>query len=333
MIELTETAGDFCARFGIEVPIVQAGMAFASEAELAMAVTNAGGLGTIGTGGVMGTRELRRNIQEVKAAVGSRPFAVNIVIPTGGTDDAAFGQINLARKHLDICIEEGVQVITTALGDPRPFIPELNRHGIKVIPTVGKLRQAATCAAAGAAAVAVQGNEAAGHVGPSSLLFVGPAAARALEIPVLFAGCMTTSDHVRAALDLGAAGVWVGTRFAASVESCGHKNYKQKLVEATEGCTTLTRAMTGKTNRGLRNAFTERWVGRESEILPYPQQAAEEYWRSRAGVYDGDVDEGFMSASDSCALIDSVLPAAEIVNRLMEASESVTTAAASADGR
>src|SRR5579884_598087 len=152
MIDITETAGDFCAAFGIEVPIVQAGMAFASEAPLAIAVTNAGGLGAIGTGGVMGTRELRRNVQEVKAAVGSKPFAVNVVIPTGGTDDAAFGQINLARKHIDICIEEGVPIITTALGDPRPFIPELRRHGIKVIPTVGKLRQAVNCARASAAA-------------------------------------------------------------------------------------------------------------------------------------------------------------------------------------
>jgi enoyl-[acyl-carrier protein] reductase II len=308
---------NFCATFGIELPVVQAGMAYASEAELAAAVTGAGGLGSIGTGGTMGTRELRRNIQQVKEAVGERPFAVNIVIPTGGSDDAAFGQINLARKQLDVCIEEGVQVITTALGDPRPFIPELRSHGIKVVPTVGKLRQAVNCARAGATAIAVQGNEAAGHVGPNSLLFVGPAAAHALEIPVLFAGCMTTGEHLQAALDLGAAGVWVGTRFVASEESCAHENYKQKLVEAGEGATTLTRAMTGKTNRGLRNAFTERWEGRDAEVLPYPEQAAEEYWRSRAGVFEGDVDEGFMPASDSCALIDSVLPAAEIVELLM----------------
>jgi enoyl-[acyl-carrier protein] reductase II len=330
MIDMTQRSADFCSSFGIEVPIVQAGMAFASEAALAIAVTNAGGLGAIGTGGIMGTRELRRNIQEVKASVGDKPFAVNIVIPTGGNDDAAFGQINLARKHLDICIEEGVPIISTALGDPRPLIPELNSHGIKVIPTVGKLRQAVNCAAAGAAAVAVQGNEAGGHVGPNSLLFVGPAAAQAVDIPILFAGCMTTSGHVQAALDLGAAGAWVGTRFAASVESCGHENYKRCLVEAQEGSTTLTAAMTGKTNRGLRNAFTESWVGREHEIKPYPEQAADEYWRSRAGVYEGDVDQGFMPASDSAALIDSILPAADIVNRLA----GVTAPAAPAlDGR
>jgi enoyl-[acyl-carrier protein] reductase II len=316
MINTTKTADDFCATFGIEVPIVQAGMAFASEAELAAAVTNAGGLGSIGTGGIMGTRELRRNIQEVKQAVGDRPFAVNIVIPTGGSDDAAFGRIDLARKHVDVCIEEGVRVLTTALGDPRPLIPELKRHGIKVVPTVGKLRQALNCARAGADAVAVQGQEAGGHIGPNSLLYVGPAAARALEVPVLFAGCMTTSAHVQAALDLGAAGAWAGTRFAASVESCGHENYKRRLIEAGEGSTTVTRAMTGKANRGLRNAFTERWEGRDAEILPFPEQAAEHYWRSRAGVYEGDVDEGFLPASDSCALIDEILPAAEIVARL-----------------
>jgi enoyl-[acyl-carrier protein] reductase II len=328
MITTTPRSDRFCSTFGIELPIVQAGMAFASDAPLTIAVTNAGGLGAIGTGGIMGTRELRRNIQDVKAAVGDKPFAVNIVIPTGGTDDAAFGQINLARKHLDICIEEGVQVITTALGDPRPFIPELNGHGIKVIPTVGRLKQAINCARAGAAAVAVQGSESGGHVGPSSLLYIGPAAAQAVDVPVLFAGCMTTSAHVQAALDLGASGAWVGTRFAASDESCAHENYKRRLVEAGEGSTTLTRAMTGKTNRGLRNAFTESWVGRENEILPYPQQAAEEYWRSRAGVYEGDVEQGFLSASESVALIDSVLPAAEIVAQL----SGQTTAVASGAG-
>jgi enoyl-[acyl-carrier protein] reductase II len=318
MLETTKKSKEFCRTFGIEVPIVQAGMAFASDAPLAIAVTNAGGLGAIGTAGVMGTRELRQNIQDVKAAVGDKPFVVNIVIPAGGGDDAAFGQIDLARKHIDICIEEGVQIISTALGDPRPFIPELKSHGIKVIPTVGTMRQATNSAAAGADAVAVQGSESGGHIGPESLLYVGPATAHSLDIPILFAGCMVTSDHVAAALQLGASAVWVGTRFAASEESCGHANYKQKLVEAGEGATTLTKAMTGKTNRGLRNKFTESWEGREAEILPYPEQAAEEYWRSRAGVFDGDVDEGFMACSESCALIDSVLPAAEIVNRLMD---------------
>jgi enoyl-[acyl-carrier protein] reductase II len=319
MIEMTQAAKSFCSAFGIETPVMQAGMAFASEAELAIAVTNAGGLGAIGTGGIMGTRELRRNIQEVKAAVGGRPFQVNIVIPAGGSDDAAFGQINLARKHVDVCIEEGVPILTTALGDPRPFMPELKSHGIKVVPTLGSLRQAVNCARAGADAVVVQGNEAGGHVGPNALLSVGPAVAAALDIPVIFAGCMTTAAHVAAALELGASGVWPGTRFVASKESCAHDNYKQRLVEAREGATTVTRAMTGKSIRGLRNAFTERWVGREAEILPYPEQAAEHYWRSRAGVYEGDVDEGFMPASDSCALIDEVLPAAEIVELLVGA--------------
>jgi enoyl-[acyl-carrier protein] reductase II len=330
MITTTPRSDRFCSAFGIELPIVQAGMAFASDAPLTIAVTNAGGLGAIGTGGIMGTRELRRNIQEVKAAVGDKPFAVNIVIPAGGDEDAAFGQIDLARKHLDICIEEGVQIITTALGDPRPFIPELHGHGIRVIPTVGTLRQAVNCAAAGADAVAVQGSEAGGHIGPNSLLYVGPASAGAVDVPILFAGCMTTSAHVQAALDLGASGVWVGTRFAASLESCAHDNYKRKLVEATEGATTLTKAMTGKTNRGLRNAFTEAWVGREHEILPYPEQAAEEYWRSRAGVYEGDVNEGFMPASESVALIDSILPAGEIVAQLSGATAPVASGAATA---
>lgn len=316
-LALTPNSQHFVSTFGIEVPIVQAAMAFVSEANLAIAVTNAGGLGAIATAGVMGTRELRRNIQEVKASVGGKPFAVNIVIPTGGGDDAAFGQISLARKHLDVCIEEHVPVVTTALGDPRPFIPELKSHGIKVIPTVGKLRAAMNCAAAGADAVAVQGMESAGHIGPHALLYVGPATMRAIDIPVLLAGCMTTSAHVGAALALGASGVWVGTRFAASDESEGHENYKRLLVESGDGATVLTNALSGKTNRGLRNKFTEDWVGRESEILPYPQQAADEYWRSRAGVREGDVDEGFMPCSESVALIDSIRPAADIVHSLM----------------
>jgi len=316
-LALTGPAKQFCEDFGLEVPIVQAGMGFVSHGRLAGAVSAAGGLGTIATSGVMGTRELREHIAHVRDVAGNRPFAVNIVIPTGATEDAAFGRIDLARKHLDVCIELGVPVISTALGDPRPFIPELRSHGIKVIPTVGRLRAAVNCAAAGADAVCVEGHEAGGHIGPHALLYAGPAVVQKLSVPVLLAGCMATSGHVRAALDLGAGGVWVGTRFAASEESDGHPRYKQLIVEATEGSTTVSRALSGKPCRGFRNAFTQRWEGREVEILPYPQQAAEEYWRSRAGVLEGDVEEGFLGASECSALIDSVLPAATIVDGLM----------------
>jgi enoyl-[acyl-carrier protein] reductase II len=313
---VTPAAGQLCKSFGLEVPIFQAGMGWVSTGPLAAAVSGAGGLGVIATGGFMGSAELREHIARVRDEAPGKPFGVNVLLPSGGTADVEFGSPDIARIHLDVCFAEEVPVIVSGLGDPRPILPEIRAHGARFVAVVGSLRAARNVAGAGADAVIVQGNEAGGHVGPTGTLTLAQAAIHALDAPVLLAGGIATAEAVAAALALGAAGVSVGTRFLASDESDAHPSYKQAIVDADERATVITRACTGKPSRALRTPWVESWVGREDEIEPYPEQAATHFWRSRAGCVDGDWEQGFFPAGQCASVIDAVLPAATILENL-----------------
>lgn len=314
---MTQAAGRLCSLFGLETPIFQAGMGWISTGPLAAAVSAAGGLGVVATGGYMGSEELREHIARVRDEAPGKPFGVNLLLPSGSSEgDDVFGSPDFIRIQLDVCFEQRVPVIVSGLGDPRPVLPEIRANGGKFVAVVGSLRAARNVAAAGADAVVVQGHEAGGHVGPTGTLTLAQETIRELDCPVLLAGGIATAGAVSAALSLGAAGVSVGTRFLASVESDAHPGYKQAVVEADERSTVVTKACTGKPSRALRSPWVESWIGREAEIEPYPEQAASHFWRSRAGGVDGDWEEGFFPAGQCSAVIDEVLPAATIVERL-----------------
>lgn len=292
-------------------------MGWITTGRLAAAVSAAGALGVIATGGIMPRNELREHVARVRDEAPDRPFGVNLLFPTGASEIADFGDPEVVRDQVDVCIEQRVPVAILGLGAPPAIVGELRRAGTRCVSVVGSMSAAANVAAAGVDAVIVQGHEAGGHVGPTGTLSLAQAALRALDLPVLVAGGIATAEAVRAALALGAAGVSVGTRFLASEESDAHPRYKQAVVEAGETATAVTRACTGKPSRALRNPFVEEWAGREAEIEPYPERAAAHFWRAHAGAIEGDMEQGFFPLGQCAALVDSVLPAAEIVERLM----------------
>lgn len=312
------TAGSdrLCEQFGLEHPIFQGGMGYVSTAKLAGAVSAAGGLGVIATGGTMEAEDLRRQIAEVRERAGERPFGVNVLLPNSAEDDEGFANRQLVRSEIDVCLQERVPVVVSGLGDPRQIIDEVHAAGAKFVGVVGSLRAARKVQAAGADAVVAQGSEAGGHVGQTATLPLAQAVLHELGVPVLMAGGIATGEAVAAALALGASGVSVGTRFLASDESDAHPAYKQAVVDATENHTIVTRACTGKPSRALRNEFTLAWEGRDADVAPGMQQAAENLWRARAGAVDGDIVQGFLPMGQGAAVIDEVLPAAEIVARL-----------------
>jgi enoyl-[acyl-carrier protein] reductase II len=313
---MTSASGRLCQLVGIDRPIFQAAMGYVSTGRLASAVSQAGGLGVIATGGLMDPDELRGHIGRVRDEAGSRPFGVNVLLPSGATDESAFGNRRLLREHLDVCIEERVPVVLSGLGDPSSVINELHGAGLLFIGVVGSTRAARKVALAGADAVVAQGHEAGGHVGPTGTMSLAQSVLREFDIPVLLAGGIATGEAVGGAVALGAAGVSVGTRFLASQESDAHETYKRAVVAAGESSTLVTRACTGKPSRALRNAFTESWEGRDDEVGPGVTQADAEIWRARVGAVDGDVVDGFLPMGQVAAVIDEVLPAAEIVDLL-----------------
>lgn len=320
---MNAAGGALCRDFGLERPIFQGGMGYVATGRLAAAVSAAGGLGVIATGGYMTERELREHIARVRDEAPGRPFGVNVLLPGGARDEDGFANLQLLRAELDVCLDERVPVLLCGLGDPTSLIAEAHAAGMRVVPIVGSVKAARKVAAAGADAVVAQGNEAGGHVGPVGTLTLGQAVLRAVDCPVLLAGGIATGAAVGAAMGAGAAGVSVGTRFLASLESDAHDDYKQAVVDADERSTVVTPACTGKPSRALRNPFTELWEGREHEIEPYPAQAIAEFWRGRAGAVDGDLVHGFLPAGQCAGLIDEVLGAGEIVDRLATGAEVV----------
>ena len=313
---MTTAGGRLCQLVGIERPIFQAAMGYVSTGRLAAAVSRAGGLGVIATGGLMDPDELRGHIERVRDEAGSLPFGVNVLLPSGATDESAFGNRRLLREQLDVCIEERVPLVLSGLGDPSSVINELHAVGTLFVGVVGSTRAARKVALAGGDAVVAQGHEAGGHVGPTGTLSLAQSVLREVDIPVLLAGGIATGEAVRGAMALGAAGVSVGTRFLASEESDAHDSYKRAVVAAGEGATLVTRACTGKPSRALRNAFTESWEGRDDEVGEGVSQADTQIWRARAGAVDGDVVDGFLPMGQVAAMIDEVLPASEIVDLL-----------------
>lgn len=313
---MLQASGELCRLFGIERPIFQAGMGFVTTGSIAAAVSGAGGLGCIATAGIMGSEELRGHITRVRDEAPGRAFAVNLLLPSGADDVATMGGADFTRLQLDVCFEERVPVIVSGLGNPAEIVDEVHAHGAKIVCVVGSVRAARKVAGLGVDAVVLSGHEAGGHCGPTGTLSLAQSGIGQLNVPVLLAGGIATPAAVAAALALGAAGVSVGTRFLASDESDAHPIYKQGVVDADERSTAVTRACTGKPSRAWRTPFIEAWVGREAEIQPYPEQAIDHFWRNRVGVVDGDLEEGFFPMGQCATVIDSILPAAAIVDLL-----------------
>ena len=314
-----------CRRIGIRYPVFQAGMGFVAHAELAAAVSNAGGLGCIGSGS-MGARELKEQIRRCKAMT-DRPFGVDILFAEVKADPrnpTVIGYASNVQRLIDVTFEERIPVIVSGLGNPAGIIERAHKSGVVVMSLCGNVKQARRLEASGVDVIIAQGHEAGGHTGRVGTMTLVPQIVDAVRVPVLAAGGLADGRGLVAAIALGAEGVWMGSRFIASVEAFAHPNYKNKVVEIDEEGTTITRCHSGKPCRLIRNKFTDSWVGREAEIKPFPIQSVEYgFPLAEKARYEGKIEEGGMACGQSAGLINSVKPAGEIVHDVMREAQAV----------
>jgi NAD(P)H-dependent flavin oxidoreductase YrpB (nitropropane dioxygenase family) len=348
-----------CELFGIEVPIVLAGMGGASSPELAAAVSNAGGLGILGAAGCS-PNELREWIARTRKLT-SKPFGVDTLLPAsvrrGTFNKPAKGKspqellpeyLEFAREFMEreglkpveraglrggftndffeaqmkVVIEERVPVYAAGLGDPGPFIEALHANGTRVMAVVGAVRHARKVAASGVDAIVAQGHDAGGHNSPVGTMALIPQVVDAVgDIPVLGAGGIVDGRGVAAAMMLGAQGVWVGSAFLATHEANLEEFQKKAIVEASEEGTTITRSVTGKPARYIKSKWTQAWVDAGIEPLPMPYQGAVSGPVQAAALQQGrgDIAPGF--AGQGIGMITSIRPAREVLRDLVEGAE------------
>jgi enoyl-[acyl-carrier protein] reductase II len=292
--------------FKIEFPIIQAGMIWCSGWELASAVSNAGGLGLIGSGS-MYPDVLRDQIIKCKAAT-NKPFGVNVPLLYPNIEE-----------HIKIIIEEGVKIVFTSAGNPKTWTKHLKDHGITVVHVVSAVKFALKCQEAGVDAIVAEGFEAGGHNGreETTTLVLIPQVRKALSIPLIAAGGIGTGSQMAAAFALGADAVQVGSRFVATPESSAHQNFKNAVINTNEGDTQLTLKQLTPV-RLIKNKFfkevdeAEKRGATAEELQTLLGRA-----RAKKGMFEGDLEEGELEIGQISAAIKEIKPAADIVNELM----------------
>lgn len=288
--------------FGIQYPLVQAGMIWASGWKLASAVSNAGALGIIGAGS-MYPEVLREHIRQCKKAT-QKPFGVNLPLLYPDLD-----------RHIEVIIEEGVPIVFTSAGNPRTWTAHFKKQGITVVHVVSSSKFARKAEEAGCDALVAEGFEAGGHNGreETTTMVLVPAVSSAVSIPVLAAGGIANGRQMFAAMALGAEGVQMGTRFVASEEASSHINFKQAVVHAAEGDTHLSLKRLTPV-RLIKNKFfqqvqeAENRGATDDELRQLLGRA-----RAKKGMYEGDLEEGELEIGQASALVGNILPAARIV--------------------
>ncbi|MCX2719994.1 NAD(P)H-dependent flavin oxidoreductase [Lentiprolixibacter aurantiacus] len=303
--------------FGIEYPIIQAGMIWASGWRLASAVSNAGGLGLIGAGS-MYPQVLREHIQKCQQAT-DKPFGVNIPM--------LYPDI---EQLMEIIVELGVKIVFTSAGNPRTWTAHLKEQGITVVHVVSSVKFAKKAEEAGVDAIVAEGFEAGGHNGrnETTTLTLIPSVKEHITVPLIAAGGIGTGAAMLAAMVLGADGVQIGSRFVASHEASSHNSFKQLVVEAGEGDTQLTlkelapvRLLKNKFYQDIQTAY-EQGAGID-ELKALLGRA-----RAKKGMFEGDMEEGELEIGQVASLIHDILPASQIVENLVNEFEAARNAAA-----
>lgn len=295
-----------CGLFNIDIPVIQAGMIWCSGWELASAVSNYGGLGLIGSGS-MYPHVLRTHIQKCKKAT-DKPFGVNVPM--------LYPQI---EELMQIIVEEEVEVVFTSAGNPKTWTSHLKEHGIKVVHVVSSVKFAVKAMEAGVDAVVAEGFEAGGHNGrdETTTMCLTPMVREAVDIPLIAAGGIGSGRQMLAAMNLGADGVQIGSRFVASLESSAHDNFKDSVVEAKEGDTILTlkelapvRLIKNKFYQDLATAYgNNATVDELKELLGRA--------RAKKGMFEGDLVEGELEIGQVSGMINDIKPASEILDEIL----------------
>ena len=293
--------------FNIKYPIIQAGMVWVSGWKLASAVSNCGGLGLIGSGS-MKPDLLKEHIQKCKAAT-NNPFGVNIPLLRGDAD-----------QLVQTVIDENVKIVFSSAGHPKKYASSLKENNVKLVHVVPNIKYGLKAQEAGCDAVVGEGVEAGGHNGIDQIttLALIPQLADALDIPVIAAGGIADGRGILAAFSLGAEGVQIGTRFAATVESSAHENYKRKVVQSGDGDTVLAFRKIGLV-RMMKNDFALRAV--KAELEGWNDEKLRELLgtkRERLGIFEGDLVEGEMEAGQGVGLIKDIPTVKELMGRLVK---------------
>lgn len=294
-----------CELLGIKYPIIQGAMAWISEGNLAGHVSKAGGLGIIAGGG-MPPEILRTEIKKAKA-ITDNPFGVNLML-----------MMEHVEQQVDICIEEGVKVVTTGAGNPGVYMEKLKAAGIKVIPVVSSVALAKRMEKIGADAVVAEGMEGGGHIGEITTMALAPQIARELSIPVIVAGGIASGEQFLAALSLGGEAVQAGTVFLVADECIVHENYKNVILKAKDRSTVSTGNYTGHPVRIIHNKFAKQLLDLEKQGAP--KEEIEELGRGklRLAVVEGDVDFGSVMAGQVAGMVNERKTCQQIIDELIE---------------
>ncbi len=288
---------------GIEYPIIQGGMAWVGTNELASAVSEAGGLGIIGSGGAPASW-VKEQIQQVKKKT-DKPFGVNVMLMNPEADAIA-----------QVIVDEKVPVVTTGAGNPEKYMEMWKAAGVKVIPVVASVALAKRMERTGADAVIAEGTESGGHIGETTTMALVPQVVDAVSIPVIAAGGIADGRGIAAAFMLGAKAVQMGTIFVASKESIASDAYKNKLVKAKDIDTKVTGRSTGHPVRCIRNKQTQEYLRLESEGATLEELEHLTLGGLRKAVVDGDVINGSVMAGQIAGLVKEIRSCKDIVEGL-----------------
>ena len=293
---------------GIEYPIIQGGMAWVSDGELAAAVSEAGGIGTIAAAG-RSAEWVEKQI-EIASEKTDKPFGVNIMLMADNRDDI-----------VDVVCSKKVDYAALGAGNPLPYFEKLHNSGIKAIPVVPNLKLAKRVANNGADALVIEGMEAGGHIGSLTTMALMTQVIPEIDIPVIAAGGFVNGRGLAAALVMGADGIQMGTRFYASKECNAHIKAKNKIVESNDTDTVVTGLVHGHPVRGIRNKMADKYLKLEKE--GGSEQKLEELviGSSRTAPQDGDIEWGFVQAGQSLSEIKEITSCQEIIQNIINDAE------------
>ena len=294
----------------IEYPIIQGGMAWVADYHLAAAVSNAGGLGLIGSGGAPASW-VKDQIREVKKLT-DKPFGVNIMLMNPEADEIA-----------KVIVEEKVPVVTTGAGNPAKYIKEWKEAGVKVIPVVASCALAKMMERCVADAVVAEGTEAGGHIGEITTMSLVPQVVDAVNVPVIAAGGIADGRGFAAALMLGAKAVQMGTHFVATKECNVHENYKEKIIKAKDIDSKVTGRSTGHPVRVLRNQMSNEYIKKEQEGATLEELEILTLGGLRKAVVEGNVKEGSLMAGQIAGLVKKQYTCKELIEKVVTEGQQV----------
>ncbi|HCU0841519.1 TPA: DUF561 domain-containing protein [Listeria monocytogenes] len=296
----------------IKYPILQGAMAQVATYELASAVSNAGGLGIIASGG-MSADALREQIRLCKEKT-TKPFAVNIML-----------MMPNCPELVDVIIEEDVRVVTTGAGTPKPFMEKFKAAGIKVIAVIPSVKIAQKMEEIGVDAVVAEGTEAGGHVGETTTMALVRQVVSAVNIPVIAAGGIADGHGMAAVYALGASGVQIGTLFLVAEECPVPASFKQAVLDATDTSTTVTGRRNGAPVRSIKNPMIQKYVELENENASRDKLEELTLGSLRKAVHEGDVENGSVMAGQICGMLTEIRSTSDIIENLMKESKQVAS--------